>query len=532
MTVYLVGAGPGDPRLITVYGADLLGRADVVVHDRLVAAALLDRVRPDAVVVDVGKRPGAAHRQEDINALLVSYGRTGACVVRLKGGDPFVFGRGGEEVEALQAAGVPVEVVPGVTAAFAAPASVGVPVTHRGLSTSVTVVTGHVGDRSAPGGVDWAALAAAGGTLVVLMGMENRAAIAAALLAGGRSPATPVRIVHWGTTAHQRSIRTTLGELGHTDMAPPATMVIGAVADLQFGSVEDRPLHGACVVVTRPRQRAGDLVAALEADGADVIQLPLVAVAPAADGGAALGRALARIGCYQWVVFTSVVAVDRVMAEIRDSRDLAGVQLAAVGPATAAALGRYGLRADVVADRATGAGLAEAMDVPVHGPRVLYPRAAGADRGLAEGLTAKGWVVDAVEAYQTVPVADVDLPAGALEAAMSADVVIVASPSAAARYAELTMVAAGDPAMPPDSPGPARPAGRGAARRLESARGAGAGSGSGSGPAPVICIGPTTAAAARRLGLEVAAVSAAPGVEELAAAVRTWWCARSGDSEP
>jgi uroporphyrin-III C-methyltransferase len=236
MTVYLVGAGPGDPGLLTVRGAGLLGSADVVVHDRLIGRELLDLAPASASVIDVGKVPGQPIRQHDINRLLVEQGRTGRLVVRLKGGDPFVFGRGGEEAEALAAAGVRFEVVPGVTSAFAAPAAAGIPVTHRGVSASVTVVTGHAGTPQEPGGVpgaaDWAALAVTGGTLVVLMGMAHRGAIAEALLAAGRSAGTPVAVVHWGTTDRQRVVRTSLAGLAAVDLPAPATIVIGPVAAL------------------------------------------------------------------------------------------------------------------------------------------------------------------------------------------------------------------------------------------------------------------------------------------------------------
>ena len=215
-TVYLVGAGPGDPELITRRGASLLSRADVVIHDRLIPHELLSLAPPTAEVIDVGKTPGQPRRQHDINELLVSHGKAGQEVVRLKGGDPFVFGRGGEEVEALQAV----------------PAYAGIPVTHRGLSSSFTVVTGHTGDPSAPGGVDWAALARAGGTLVVLMGMGTRVAISAELMAGGRPGTTPVAVVHWGTTDRQRVERTTLDLLPGVDLPAPSIIVIGPVAAL------------------------------------------------------------------------------------------------------------------------------------------------------------------------------------------------------------------------------------------------------------------------------------------------------------
>lgn len=237
MTVYLVGAGPGDPELLTRRGADLLAKAEVVVHDRLIDPAVLQLVTSRAEVIDVGKRPGQSSqpRQEHINELLVAHGSEGKLVVRLKGGDPFVFGRGGEEGEALDKAGVPWEVVPGVSSAFGVPAAAGIPVTHRGLSTSVTVVTGHVGDPTAPGGVDWESLARAGGTLVILMGMATRAEIAQRLMQAGRPGGTPVAVVQWGTTAQQRVARSTLDQLAGLEVGSPAVIVVGQVAALGFG---------------------------------------------------------------------------------------------------------------------------------------------------------------------------------------------------------------------------------------------------------------------------------------------------------
>jgi uroporphyrinogen III methyltransferase / synthase len=236
VTVYLVGAGPGDPGLLTVRGAELLARADVVVHDRLIAHELLARVPAGALRIDVGKVPGTASPQAEISAALIEHGRAGRCVVRLKGGDPFVLGRGGEEAEALQEAGVDYEVVPGVSSAFAAPAAAGIPVTHRGLATSVSVVTGTVGEHPTAKAVDWDALGRAGGTLVVLMGMGERAGIAQRLMEAGRPPDTPVAVVHWGATERQRVVRSTLGGLAAVDLPPPAAIVIGPVAGLDLGS--------------------------------------------------------------------------------------------------------------------------------------------------------------------------------------------------------------------------------------------------------------------------------------------------------
>jgi uroporphyrinogen III methyltransferase/synthase len=239
VTVSLVGAGPGDPGLLTLRGADLLRRADVVVYDRLISLELLELAPDGAELIDVGKVPGASGRQTEINALLVRHGSAGRQVVRLKGGDPFVFGRGGEEAEALRAAGVGYEVVPGVSSAFAAPAAAGIPVTHRGMATSVSVVTARVGDASPDGSIDWGALARVGGTVVVLMGMSERKRISAELIAGGLGADTPIAVVHWGTTVHQQVARSTLGELTSIELPAPAAIVIGPVASLDLGSTAD-----------------------------------------------------------------------------------------------------------------------------------------------------------------------------------------------------------------------------------------------------------------------------------------------------
>lgn len=236
MTVHLVGAGPGDPDLLTVRAARLIAAADVIVHDRLADPTILQLARPDAELIDVGKRPGRPTPQENINALLVHLGGQGLEVVRLKGGDPFVFGRGGEEAQALLDASVPFTVVPGISSAIAAPAAAGIPVTHRGVSASFTVVTGHR-ERGGSSSIDWEALARVGDTIVVLMGVAERGVIAARLMAGGLSPETPVAAVRWGTRPEQHTTRTTLAELGDTPVEAPSTIVIGQVAALEVGTL-------------------------------------------------------------------------------------------------------------------------------------------------------------------------------------------------------------------------------------------------------------------------------------------------------
>jgi uroporphyrinogen III methyltransferase/synthase len=470
VTVYLVGAGPGDPGLLTRRGAWLLARADVVLHDRLVSPAILDLVPPSAELIDVGKVPtplagsGQEERQAEITRLLVEHGRQGRVVVRLKGGDPFLFGRGGEETAALTEAGIAWEVVPGVTSAFGVPAAVGIPVTQRGLAASVTVVTGSVGDPE--GSPDWDALACAGGTLVVLMGMHTRAAIADALVRGGRAADTPVAVVERGTTAAQRVVRTTLAGLAAVDANAPAVIVIGPVASLGHTEHADGaagPLAGRTVVATRSGARAAGLLDRLERAGATVVELPLTRQVDAADGGAALRAAAARVAADDWVVFTSVNAVDRFMATLRDARALAGVQVAAVGPATADALRLNGVEADLVPAEHSARGLIDVF--PVGEGHVLFPCADLAPDTIPAGLTERGWHVERVEAYRTVPAS---APEPALLARVgAADAIAFTASSSIAAYLALR--------TPEGAPVPM--------------------------PAHVVCIGPTTAAAAREAGL-------------------------------
>jgi uroporphyrinogen III methyltransferase/synthase len=442
MTVYLVGAGPGDPGLLTVRGAEVLGRADVVVYDRLSVAALLDLAPAGAERISVGKTPRRAGvRQEDINALLVERGRSGLEVVRLKGGDPFVFARGGEEAQALVAAGVPFEVVPGITSAVAVPAYAGVPVTKRGLSTSFTVVTGHE-DPWAATETDWEAVARVGGTIVVLMGVATRGAIAERLMAGGLGGETPVVSVQWGSRPEQRTVRTTLSGLGAADVDTPATIVIGEVAALDLAWFERRPLFGRRVVVTRSRPHASDLVARLRDRGAQTVELPVISITEPADGGAGLRAAASRLATYEWVIFTSVNAVDRFLAVVHDARDLAGVRIAAIGPGTATALAERNLVADLVPGRFVGEALLAAMPGPSGRHRVLLPRAAVARDVLPRGLREAGWDVDVVEAYRT---AVAQPSAEALAAVAGAHAVTFTSSSTVTGFLE----AAGREAVPP-----------------------------------------------------------------------------------
>ncbi|MEW6477537.1 MAG: uroporphyrinogen-III C-methyltransferase [Actinomycetota bacterium] len=475
MTVYLVGAGPGDPGLITVRGAEVLAKADVVIYDRLSVASLLDLAPPSAERISVGKAPGRASRpQADINALLVERGKAQDVVVRLKGGDPFVFARGGEEVAALQAAGVPFEIVPGITSAVAVPAYAGVPVTHRGLASTFTVVTGQEGEAGVP--VDWEAVARLGGTIAVLMGVAKREEIARRLMAGGLGADTPVAAITWGTRPEQHTCRTTLGRLAGEEIESPAVMLIGAVAALDLPWYENRPLFGKRIIVTRAREQASGLVERLHELGAATVELPVIEIAEPADGGAGLREAARRVSDYDWVTFTSANAVTRFFAALgdvgRDTRALAAARVAAIGPGTADALAAAGVRADLVPERFVAESLLEAFP---DGPgRVLLPRAAVARDALPTGLTERGWTVDVVEAYRTV----VGRPAPeALAAAATAHAITFTSSSTVTNY----LTVAGDGPVPP----------------------------------VVACIGPITADTARSAGLTVDVVATEHTIEGL-----------------
>ena len=411
--VYLVGAGPGDPELLTLKGLRLVRSADVVVHDRLVDNRILSLARGDAEVVDVGKIPGRRGRtQTGINDLLIDRARRFRRVVRLKGGDPFVFGRGGEEAEALTDAGVHFEVVPGVTSATAAPAYAGIPVTHRDHASTFTVVTGSTASRTDDGAVDWESLAKLTGTLVILMGWRNLDVIVTNLIDGGKPEDTPVAVVSWGTEPWQRTVSGTLrsiAEIARSEgLDAPAAVVVGDVVRLRsrLNWFETLPLFGRRVLVTRTTSQAGSLSRQLADLGAQSIEIPTIQVQPL-DDYSHLDARLAEIAGFDWVVFTSANAVravqNRLKATGRDARSLYSVRIASIGPATTAALGNSGLRPDLEPDAATSAALARALEeVDISGDRVLLPRADIATSALPKRLTDCGAIVVEVEAYRTI----------------------------------------------------------------------------------------------------------------------------------
>lgn len=411
--VYLVGAGPGDPGLITVKGLSLIQSAEVIVHDRLVDRRLLKHVSPTAELIDVGKIPGRRdNRQSDINALLVDLGNKGKRVVRLKGGDPFVFGRGSEEAGELRQAGIPFEIVPGITSSISAPAYAGIPVTHRGLSSHFTVVTGNEDPDKPESVIQWDKLAQIGGTLVVLMGWENLPGIVEKLLAAGRKPSTPVAMVQWGTEPHQKAVTATLETIvrvaKESDLGSPVVTIIGEVASLRDGLAwyDNRPLFGKRILVTRTRTQAGALSDLLVQRGAAAVELPTIEIQPLNDYPE-LDIALSELSKFDWAIFASTNAVDVVFQRLElagmDARAFGTVKLGAIGPATAGALRRRGLNPDFVPESFVSEAVVSGLkDLGMAGMKVLLPHGDIARDTLTNGLTNLGAVVSRALAYRTV----------------------------------------------------------------------------------------------------------------------------------
>jgi uroporphyrinogen III methyltransferase / synthase len=399
--VHLVGAGPGDPGLLTVRAVELLGAADVVLYDRLIPPEALDHARPGAELVYVGKEgEGPQFPQDDTHRLLLEHARAGRRVVRLKGGDPFVFGRGGEEALVLEHAGIPFEVVPGVTAGVAAPAYAGIPVTHRDVASGVAFITGHEDPAKPESAIDWAALARFPGTLVFYMGVRSLPRIAERLVAEGRSPGEPVAVIERGTLPGQRTLLATLDDIAARAAAerirPPAITLVGEVARLreQLAWLEARPLHGRTVAVTRARAQASALAARLRTLGAAVVEAPAIRIAP-------LETELPPLTGYDLVCVTSPNGADLLLDRLRDARELAGITVAAIGPGTARALRARGVEPDVVPERAVAEGLVEALAaVPV--TRALIARGAEGRDVLPDALRERGAEVDVVALYETV----------------------------------------------------------------------------------------------------------------------------------
>ena len=473
--VYLVGAGPGDPGLMTIRSLDLIVAADVIVHDRLIPRDALAATRPDAEVLYVGKDPGEATvAQENIEQVLIDRAREGRIVVRLKGGDPFVFGRGGEEAEALAAAGIPFEVVPGVTAGVAAPAYAGIPVTHRDDASAVAFVTGHEDPEKEDSALDYEALARFPGTLVFYMGVKALPRIAERLIAAGRDPSEPAAVVERGTLPGQRTVSSTLEGIAaaaaEAGIKAPSVTVIGLVAARRerIAWLEGRPLHGRRIVVTRARAQASELARRLDALGAEPIELPAIRIEPRLDSDE-VRRAVESLHAYALVCLTSPNGVnllfEAMAAQGRDARALANASVAAIGAGTEAALAAHGVLADIVPERFVAEELVEALDkLELAGKPVLIARAAEARELLPDALRSKGAEVDVVTLYETV--AEEPDP-DALERARDADFITFTSSSTVRNFVQ----AAGKDGIP------------------EGAR--------------VVSIGPVTSETAREAGLTV-----------------------------
>ena len=519
--VYLIGAGPGDPGLLTVKGREALEQADVVVYDRLAHPSLLDYAPPSAERVFAGKARGQQELTQDgINALLVERARSGLRVARLKGGDPFVFGRGGEEALALARCGIPFEVVPGVSSAIAAPAYAGIPVTHRGIATGFTVVSGSEApdsreDGNDAGRVRWEelarSLAAHGGTLLTLMGWASIEKILEALRGAGLSADTPVALVQWGTWSSQRTVTGTLETAAAkgraAGLAAPVVAVIGEVVRLreELAWFDRRPLFGKRVLVTRSRTQASRMCELLEDAGAIPVELPAIAIAPPEDF-APLDDAVSRLASYEWVIFASVNAVDAVFerldAQGRDARAFGAARVGAIGPATAAALERRGIRPDFTPSRSvSSAALEELAAYDWKGAYVLLPAADIGRDELSDGLTRLGANVERVTAYRTVT------PPDAAQRARDAfvegiDIVTFTSSSTVRNLLDLL-----------DTPPSPTEGGNTKGGTLSDSL--------------IACIGPVTAATARELGLRVDIEAGEHTVEGLAEAVTRYFATLS-----
>ncbi|MFW5874733.1 MAG: uroporphyrinogen-III C-methyltransferase [bacterium] len=411
--VFLLGAGPGDPGLITEKAASCIAEADVVVYDYLASKQLLKYARADAELIYVGKK-GGDHTlsQEKINALLVEKAKSGNKVARLKGGDPFIFGRGGEEIEELAGAGIEFEVVPGVTSAVAAPAYAGIPLTHRQFASCVTFITGHEDPKKTDSMINWEALAQTGGTLVFLMGVKNLPNIVKRLKAAGMRPGTPAALIRWGTTPSQQTVSGTLETIcenvENARIKPPCIIVIGDVVNLRekMKWFEKKPLFGRRIVVTRARSQASSLVKRLSELGADVVETPVIEIRPVKNMQP-LDEAVKNISGYDWLVFTSVNGADMFFQRLRanklDTRALGGIKTAAIGPATADKMRENGLNADIVPESYRAESVAEAFEsLDMSGRKVLLPRAEGARPVLPEELSKMGAHVDEIISYRAV----------------------------------------------------------------------------------------------------------------------------------
>jgi len=410
--VYIIGAGPGDPDLITVRGVECLKRSNVIVYDYLVSIDILKYTRKDARLIYVGKK-GGDHTvpQENLNQILVKEASEGNIVARLKGGDPFIFGRGGEEAEILSRAEIPFEIIPGVTSAIAVPAYAGIPLTHRKYASSVTFVTGHEDPTKGKSSIDWENISAVG-TTVFLMGVKNLTHIVTSLIENGRNPGTPVALIRWGTTSDQETLTGTLSNIAELakekNFLPPAIFVVGDVVKFRndLNWFEKKPLFGRGILITRPEEQSEEFLSLLREEGARVIPFPTIKIVPT-DRFDDLDRAIKNIERYEWIVFTSANGVKFFFNRFRelgsDIRDLKGIKICTIGPATASTIEMLGVKVDLVPDEYISEGVVEAFkEKELQGKKVLLPRAEIARDVIPRGLSKLGARVDVVTAYRTV----------------------------------------------------------------------------------------------------------------------------------
>jgi uroporphyrinogen III methyltransferase/synthase len=411
--VYLVGSGPGDPGLLTLKAKECIEKGDVIVYDYLANRVFLGYARKDAELIYVGKEGGQHTLSQDkINELIVGKAQQGLNVVRLKGGDPFIFGRGGEEAQELVKAGIPFEIIPGVTSAIAVPAYAGIPLTHRDYTSTVAFITGHEDPTKETSDIAWDKLATGAGTLVFLMGVGNLAKIASSLMEHGRPPQTPVAVIRTGTVPEQKTVTGPLNEIAEIakqeKIRPPAIIVVGDVVRLreELNWFEEKPLFGKRIVVTRAREQASEFLAVLGELGAQCLEFPTIEVVPPASWEG-LDRGIREVEGYQWLVFTSVNGVKYFFHRLEtlggDVRDLKGVKIAAIGPKTAEAVAARGIRTDLIPEEYRAEAVVEAFKKEnIQGRRILLPRAREAREVLPQELEKLGAVVDVVEAYRTI----------------------------------------------------------------------------------------------------------------------------------
>ena len=497
--VYLVGGGPGDPGLITQKGRDCLAQAEVVVYDRLLDEQLLKVASPKAEKIYVGKAAGAHTKsQSRINQLLVEKAKEGKTVVRLKGGDPFVFGHGGEEAKTLANNHIPFQIVPGITSAVAVPAYAGIPVTHRGLASSFAVITGHEAPSKGSSNINWEKLATAVDTLVFLMAMKNLPKIVAKLIEHGRSPDTPVAVIKEGTTPEQETVVGRLGDIvakaEEHHLTPPAVIVVGEVVKLRekLRWFDNRPLFGKRILITRARHQAGALSQLLSERGAKPIEVPAINIQALSDTRK-LDQAIANLDQYQWVVFTSVNGVEAFFQRLYnlnlDTRALGNLRIGAIGPATAKTLKEQGIIPDYIPNVYTSEDIVTGLSSwGIAGKRFLLPRADIADKKLTNGLTRLGAEVHEIVAYRTAPPTEEISKARELLLSDEIDVITFTSSST---VSNLVAAFGGDPTP------------------INSSK--------------VACIGPKTAETAIRVGLRVDIIAGEHTIPGLVAAIEDYF---------